>query len=84
MSEFQSLCDLHDEGAFMAWRGRWHKMENKSTDIQNGGADLFDEISEAKILHNEDKPAFALREREFGGQGNVQSKIRFSGGEQNS
>ena len=28
-------------------------------DVQNGGQDLFDEIGEAKMLHNEDKRNFA-------------------------
>ena len=45
-------------------------------EIQNGGPDLFDEISEATMLHREDKRAFALREREFGRHGNVQEKIK--------
>ena len=51
-SEFQSLCDLHDEGTFSAQCGRCHKMEKKLVDILNGGEDLFDEISEAQMLHN--------------------------------
>ena len=33
-SEFQSLCDLHVEGAFMAQCGQWHKMEKKLVEIQ--------------------------------------------------
>ena len=77
--EFQSLNDLHDEGTFMAQCGQWHKMENKLVDIQNGGLDLFDEISAAKMLHNEDKRAFALREREFAGYGNVDNMTRLFG-----
>ena len=52
-------------------------------DIRNGGRDLFDERSAAKMLYNEDERAFALRERELEGHGIVQSKISFSGGEQN-
>ena len=36
-----------------------------NVDIQNGGPDLSDKISEAKMLHKEDMRAFALREREF-------------------
>ena len=61
----------------MAQCGRCHKMEKKLVKIQNGGPGFSDERSEAKQLHNEDKRAFALREREFGGNGNVQSKIIF-------
>ena len=70
--EFQSLCDLHDEGTFMDHCGQWHNMANKLVDIQNGGPDLFDEISEATMHHNEDK-------WEMGKHGNVQDKIRFFG-----
>ena len=69
-SEFQSLCDLHDEGTFMAQCGRVHKMEKNLVDVQNGGPDLFDEINEAKMFHNEDRRVFAPREREFGKQKN--------------
>ena len=36
-----------------------------NVDIQNGGPDLSDKISEAKMLHKEYKRACALREREF-------------------
>ena len=36
-----------------------------NVDIQNGGPDLSDNISEAKMLHKEDKRAFSLRDREF-------------------
>ena len=69
--------DLHDEGTFMAQCGRWHKMEKKLVDIQNGGPDLFFGVSEAAMIHDEDKRAFALRVREFGGHCNVRSKTRF-------
>ena len=55
---------------------------NKLVDIQNGGPDLFDEVNEAKMLHEEDKRAFAARRWEFGRHGNVQDKIRFFEGEQ--
>ena len=65
-SEFQSLCGLHDEGTFSAQCGRWHIMEKKLVDIQNGGQDLFDEISEDKA---------SCRSK---GERNVQSKIRHS------
>ena len=44
---------------------------------QNGGLDLFDQISEAKMFHNEDKRASALTEREFRRHGNVQDRISF-------
>ena len=37
-----------------------------NVDIQNGGPDLSDKISDAKMLHKEYKRAFSLREREFG------------------
>ena len=43
-SEFQSLCDLHDEGTFMSQCGRWHNMEKMCVEIPNRGSDLFDEI----------------------------------------
>ena len=36
-----------------------------NVDIQNGGRDLSDNTSEAKMLHKEDKRAFSLRDREF-------------------
>ena len=39
--------------------------------FQTGGLDLCDEISEAQMLHNEDKWAFPPREREFGGYGKI-------------
>ena len=45
--------------------------------MQNGWPELFDEISEAQVSHNEDKRPFVLSEREFGKQGNVQVKISF-------
>ena len=71
--EFQSLCDLQEEGNFMAQCGLWKTMGKKLVDIQNGGPDLFDEVRGAIImLHGEDKRAFASREREYGGHGNVQ------------
>ena len=76
-SEFQSLCDLDDEGTFMAQCGRWHKTEKKLVDTQKGGLDLFVEISEAKMLHRADRRAFPLRERVLGRHGHVQSKTRF-------
>ena len=38
-------------------------------------ADLFFLTSAAKMIHAEDKRAFALREREFGRHGCVQDKI---------
>ena len=76
-SEFQSLCDLYDEGTFVAQCGRWHKTKKKLVDIQNGGPDLFDGIGEAKMLHCEDKRAFPLRERVLGRHGHVQSTTRF-------
>ena len=71
MGEFQNLCDLHDEGTFIAQRGLWHKMQKKLVNIQNGGLSLLNEIREAKIMHSEDKRTFALREPEFGGHGHV-------------
>ena len=51
-------------------------MEKKFVDIEERGLDLFDEVSEAKMFHNEDTRAFPLRE--FGGGSYVQSKISFS------
>ena len=63
--EFQSLCDVHDEGTFMAQCGLWHKMETKLVEIQNGGPDFFADMCEATMLHKEDKRAFDQREREF-------------------
>ena len=57
---------MHDEGSFMAQCGQRYKMENKLAEIQNGELGLFDEMSEAKMLHNQDRRAFALRKREFG------------------
>ena len=59
-NEFQSLCGLHDDGTFKAQSGLWHKMERKLVEIQNGGPVLFDEMSEAKMLHNRDKTSFSL------------------------
>ena len=50
VSEFQSLCGLHDDDTFMVQCGRWHNMEIKLVDVQNAGRDLFDETSEAKML----------------------------------
>ena len=58
-SGFQSLWDLPNEGTFIAQCGRWHKKEK--VDIQDEGPDLFGEISDAKMLHNEDERAFALK-----------------------
>ena len=46
--------------------GLWHKMEKQLVDIVNGGPDTSDELSVAKMLHEEDKSVFALREQEFG------------------
>ena len=54
-SEFQSLCDVHDEGIFMTQCGLWHKMEMKLEDIQNRGPDFFADMCEATSLHEEDK-----------------------------
>ena len=42
--------------------GRCHNMAKKLVEIQNGGLDHFEEVSKAKMLHNEDKRTFALRE----------------------
>ena len=81
-AEFQNLCDLHDEGIFMAHCGPWHKMEKKLVDIPNGGPDLLCEIRETKMMHSEDRRVFASRERELGGYGHVQDKIRICGGDQ--
>ena len=80
-SEYQSLCDLHDEGTFMATFGLWHKTEKKWVKFQNGGPDLFDETCDAKLLHEGDIRAFASSGREYGGHGKARSKIRcFEGG----
>ena len=68
---------MHDEVTFMAQGGLWHKMEKDLVDIQNG-PDLIDEMSEANVLYNENKRAFALREHEFGGHGNVRARSVFS------
>ena len=57
------------------------KTENKLVDIQNGAPDLFDDIGEAKMLHNEDKRAFAPRE-EFGRSWWCDKRDQFFGGEQ--
>ena len=74
-SEYQSLCDLHDEGTFMATFGLWHKTEKKWVNFQNGGPDLFDETCDAKLLHEGDIRAFASSVREYGGHGtSVESK----------
>ena len=43
-----------------------HNMEKELVEMQNGGLDLFGELRDAKMLHSEDKRAFALREPEFG------------------
>ena len=53
-SEFQCFCDLHEPS--------WHKIEQKLVDAQNGGPHFSCETREAKLLHGEDKRAFALRE----------------------
>ena len=60
-SEFQSLCDLHNEGTFMAHCGQRHKTEKKLVAIQNGGPDLCEEVSEAKMLNKEDKRALRFK-----------------------
>ena len=62
----------------MAQGGLWHKMEKDLVDIQNGAPDLLDEMSDSKMLYNENKRAFALREHEFGGHGNVRARSVFS------
>ena len=49
------------ENTFMAQCEQWHRMENQLVEIPNGGPDLFDEPSESKMLHKEDKRAFGLR-----------------------
>ena len=53
--EVHSFCNFHDEGTFMAQCGLWDKMDKKLVDTQNDGPDLFDEISEATMLHKGDK-----------------------------
>ena len=58
-SEFQSLCDSHDEGTFIAHCGQWLKMGKKLVEIQNGWPDLSDDRSEANMLHEGDKQASA-------------------------
>ena len=60
--EFQSLCDLNEAGTFFARCERWHKMDKKLVDVQNGGPDLVDEIRDSKMLCNEDKRAMAAKE----------------------
>ena len=52
-SEFQLLCDLHDEGTFMAQCRLWHIMEKKLVVIQDGGPDLFDEINKPSLYGSE-------------------------------
>ena len=76
-SEFQSFCDLHEEGTFMDRCGLWHTMERSWWISKMEGRDLLDDVREAQMLHNEDKRAFAVRKREYEGHGKVQRKIRF-------
>ena len=47
--EFQSLCDLLDEGTFMTPCGLWPKMDKKLIHIQNGGPDLIEGTSGENI-----------------------------------
>ena len=78
----------------MCWRGECrsqrvnfrvlvNNMEKELVKMQNGGPDLFDEPGDWKMLHNEDKRAFALRERQFGRYCDVQDNVSFFQGEQN-
>ena len=46
-------------------------------------SDVFDEISEAKMFHEEGKQAFVKREPRVRRQSNVQDNITFFEGEQN-
>ena len=82
--EFQSLCDLHDAGTFLPQCERQPKMDKKLVDIQSGGPDLIDEISEAKCCKLKIKRAIAVRKHEFGGHGHVRSKIRLFKKEENN
>ena len=45
--EFQSLCDLHDGGTFVAQCWWLHNMEEKLIDIRCGGPDPSEEICES-------------------------------------
>ena len=55
--EVQNLCDLHDEGIFMAQSGPWHKMEKKLADIHNGDRSIIASREREfgghrRVLHN--------------------------------
>ena len=77
-SEFQSLCDVPDEGTFMAQRRLWQKMERGWSIFRM--EDCFSLVG-ATILHNEDTRTFAPKD--LRGRSYVQSKISFFQGEQN-
>ena len=62
-SEFQSLCDVPDEGTFMAQCELWQKWKRGWSVFRM--EDLFDEMSEAKMPRKGDTRAIAPRE--FGG-----------------
>ena len=81
--EFQSLCDLHDEGTFMAQCGPWHKMDKKLVDIQNGGLDLMDEIRDSKCCAMKIKEPWLQRKHDVCGC-YVRSKIRLFKKEENN
>ena len=77
--EFERPCDVQDEGAFTTQRGLWQKMEKTLVEIQSGGPDFIDEISEVTMMHTENRRIFfASEEHEFCGHGHVKGKIGFS------
>ena len=81
--EFQSLCDLLDEGTFMTPCERYHKMDKKLVDIQNGGLDLMDEIRDSKCCAMKIKEPWLQRKHYVCGC-HVRSKIRLFKKEENN
>ena len=52
-NESGSLCDVHEEGSFMAQCGFWHRMEKKTISLHNSESEGYDEGSEAEMLARE-------------------------------
>ena len=65
--DFERICELYAEGAFMSKCGLWQRMEKKLVALdKRENRERQDEQSEAEILQDEDKRAIFQRRSERG------------------
>ena len=51
MKGFENLCEIYDEGSFMAKCGLWHRMGSISVVVPHGENKRHDEIGKDKMLY---------------------------------